>query len=282
MSPGHPTLHHGTSSWSEQSWVGPFYPAGTRPADFLRHYATQFSTVEADVTYYRVPDERLVDGWREKTPDGFLLSAKFPRSIVHGGEGASPDPNRLLNLAIEDVDRDLGDFLGGMARLGERCGPLVLQFPYFNKNVFPGPGPFYERLDAFLGELPDDFRYAVEIRNKWWVKPPLCNLLRRHGAALVLVDLAYMPHPADLAAQLDVVTADFAYCRLIGDRKAIDALTDKFDRIVVDQSRRLDRWGELIKELMTRVPEVFVYANNHYAGHGPSTIRDLVARIEPA
>jgi Protein of unknown function DUF72 len=48
-------FHHGTSSWSEKSWLGPFYPPGSKPADYLTHYATQFTTVERDATYYRVP-----------------------------------------------------------------------------------------------------------------------------------------------------------------------------------------------------------------------------------
>ena len=43
-------IHYGTSSWSEKSWVGPFYPDGARPAEFLTHYAEQFETVEADNT----------------------------------------------------------------------------------------------------------------------------------------------------------------------------------------------------------------------------------------
>ena len=82
---------YGTSSWSEKSWVGPFYPPGTRPADYLSYYATRFSTVEADVTYYRVPDPDLTLAWRRKVPADFRLAAKFPRSIVHGGESRVPD-----------------------------------------------------------------------------------------------------------------------------------------------------------------------------------------------
>lgn len=272
-------LRFGTSSWSEKSWVGPFYPPGTRPADYLRHYATQFDTVEADVTWYRIPDARLVDGWAAKLPEGFRLAAKFPRTIVHGGEGPRPDPERVLNLEVEAVRKDLDDFTTAMARLGARCGPLVLQLPFFNSSVFRGPGPFFDRLDTFLSRLPQGFRIAVEVRNKAWLGPALCDLLRRHQAALVLVDIAYMPHPAWLAERFDVVTSDFTYCRLIGDRKAIDAMTDSFDRVVVDHSARLDRWSRLIRALQPRVRDLFVYANNHYAGHGPATIRDLVARV---
>ena len=89
-----------------------------------------------------------------------------------------------------------------------------------------------------------------------------------------------MPHPARLAAELDLATTDFVYCRLIGDRKAIDAKTETFDRVVVDQTPRLKAWSELLDDLLGRVPETYVFANNHYAGHGPATIRELVALIQ--
>ena len=270
-------FYFGTSSWSEKTWVGPFYPPGTRPGDFLSVYAETFRTVEADVTWYRVPDAPLVEGWRRKVPAGFRLAAKFPRSVVHGGEGPRPDPERVL--VREHVQVDLEPFLEAMGLLGDRLGPLVLQFPYFNRGVFPGPAPFLDRLEAFLEALPSGYRYAVEVRNRSWIGPPLLDLLRRHRAALVWVDLAYMPHPADLARRFDLVTTDFVYGRLIGDRKEIDRRTKTFDRIVFDQDRRLARWADLLAATLGRVPETYVYANNHYAGHGPATIRDLAQRV---
>ena len=268
---------YGTSSWSEKSWAGVFYPAGLAVSEQLTHYATQFCTVEADVTYYRVPDARLVSGWNAKTPANFMLSAKFPQSIVHGGKEATPDPERVL--VHEHVAADVERFLNAMSLLGDKCGPLVLQFPYFNQRVFKSADPFLERLDAFLAALPAQFRYGVEVRNKNWVAEPLLNILRRHRVAYVLVDLAYMPHPADLAQDYDLFTTDFAYARLIGDRKAIDALTDRFDKLVVDQTPRLAKWALLLREATNRLPRVFAYANNHYAGYAPETIRDLAERV---
>jgi len=274
-------LRWGTSSWSEKSWVGPFYPPGTPPGDFLTEYATQFDTVEADVTYYRVPDARMVAGWRRKTPEGFTLSAKFPRSIVHCGDGPRPDAERLL--VPEYVQEDTERFLERMAELGDRCGPLVLQFPYLNRKAFSSPEPFLERLAAYLDDLPPEFRYGVEVRNKTWIGGALLELLRARNVALVLVDLLYMPHPAELSdltgGHHALLTADFAYARLIGDRKRVDAAAEaRFDRVVVDQSSRLARWAELLVAVRESVPEAYVYANNHYAGHGPATIRDLAAR----
>ncbi|MDP6761514.1 MAG: DUF72 domain-containing protein [Planctomycetota bacterium] len=275
-----PLFRHGTCSWSARSWVGPFYPPGTKAADFLGHYATRFCAVEADVTYYRVPDAKLVTGWARRTPEDFVLCAKFPRSIVHAGEGARPDPDRLL--VPKFVDRDRDRFLEAMALLGPKCGPLVLQFPYFNRKAFPEAGPFLERLDAFLGPLPQGFRYAVEVRNPRWLDEPLAAVLRAHGAALVLVDLPYMPPPERIAGRAELFPTDFTYLRLIGDRKRVDALTETFDAVVVDLDDRLRAWADVLADLPSSVRETYAFANNHFAGHGPATIARLAALVEEA
>jgi uncharacterized protein YecE (DUF72 family) len=147
-----------------------------------------------------------------------------------------------------------------------------------NRDAFESIEPFLERLDSYLAKLPKGFRYGVEIRNKNWLVPELVKVLKRHKTALVLLDLLYLPHPADL--EIDLVTAKFLYVRLIGDRKAVEAKTDKFDRVVIDQSARLKRWAKLLNELIPTVHDAYMYANNHYAGFGPQTIRELAKRIK--
>jgi len=52
------------------------------PSDYLAHYAGRFDTVEVDATFYRIPGERMVDAWRERTPSGFVFAAKFPQTIT--------------------------------------------------------------------------------------------------------------------------------------------------------------------------------------------------------
>jgi uncharacterized protein YecE (DUF72 family) len=88
--------------------------------------------------------------------------------------------------------------------------------------------------------------------------------------------MSYMPHPAELARRLDLVTTDFLYARLIGDRKAVEAVTPTFDRPVLDQEPRLQAWAGLLASLRERVDRGFIYANNHYAGHAPATVRRLM------
>lgn len=264
-------LIYGTASFSEKSWVGSFYPEGTQPRDFLKHYATQFGAVEADTTYYGVPRESMIAGWRERTPDGFQICAKFPRTLVHAGEARQPDPDKILT-----DEKETDEFLEVMRGLGDKCGPLVLQFPFFARDLI-SRGDFLERLDVYLGKLPDDFRYGVELRNRTFICDPFLHILRRHNVAFVATELPYMPHPAELAKKFDLVTTDFFYGRLIGDRKAVDAKTKTFDRIVLDQGESLDRWAEMLQEIAA--DKIYLFANNHFAGHGPATIRELIDRL---
>lgn len=266
-------LRLGTSSFSSADWVGPFYPPGTKAAGYLEYYATRFDTVEVDSTYYRVPAARTVDGWRRNTPDGFLLAAKFPRDIVHGGEGAKPDGATVLvpGKTYEVRDR----FLEVMSRLGDRLGPLVLQFPYYARDVFPSKQAFFERLDRFLADLPDGFSWGVEIRNRAWMTKEFAELCRRRRVAMVLVDQAWMPHGDEVERQFDPVTGDFAYIRLLGDRKEIEAITTSWSEEVIDRGERLGRWADLIGRLLDRRVKTFVYINNHYAGYAPETARRL-------
>ena len=267
----------GTSSFSEPDWVGPFYPAGAKPAEFLELYAQKYKTVEIDATYYRIPALKTVKGWYDRTPEGFIFAAKFPRSIVHGGKAAKPDKGVILVPERTFEDRDF--FLQTMSHLKEKLGPLVLQFPYFSADVFSGPDEFFDRLEGFLDSLPAEFSYAVEIRNKNWLTEAFRDILARRKVALTLVDQGWMPHGDEVASKFDVVTADFCYIRLLGDRKKIEAMTQKFDREVIDQSDRLRRWVELVGQMIDRDIETYMYTNNHFSGYSPATADKLLEML---
>ena len=263
----------GCSSFSSDDWVGPFYPAGTRPDDYLRHYAQKFDTVEIDATYYAIPRASVVDGWFDKTPDGFLICAKFPRSIVHAGQGPVPDGEKIL--VPEETYHERDQFLEVMSRLKGRLGTLVLQFPYFGKKAFASDKPFLARLDQFLSDLPGEFDYAVEVRNRQWVTPELAHLLRKHSVSMVLVDQAWMPHADELMDRFDPVTGSVCYIRLLGDRKEIEAITETWGEEVIDRRERLKRWAQVLDRMAQKQVPSLVYVNNHYAGHAPSTVRRL-------
>lgn len=268
----HPLLL-GTSSFSSPDWMGVFYPKGTRPSDFLRFYAGRYATVEIDATYYAIPSEPTVRGWAGKTPEDFVIAAKFPRDIVHAGAGRQPDPDRLLDPDATYEIRD--EFLEVMQLLGPRLGPLLLQFPWMSSRVFDSSRPFLDRLDRFLSDLPAELSFAVEVRNADWVDSQLTDLLRAHGVALVLTDQAGMPHADEVAGFMDPVTAGFSYVRLLGDRIAIEKITTSWEREVIDQGERLQRWADVLATLLEREVPTLTFANNHYAGHAPATLARL-------
>lgn len=261
----HPALYLGTSSWSSKDWEGIFYPRGTAPGDYLAHYATRYRTVEVDATFYRVPSESMTRRWRSVLPDGFLLAAKVPREITH-------------ERVMEDCGDELKRFLVAMDHLEDRLGPLLFQFPYFNKASGMTAPAFLKRLGAFLPTLPEGYRFALEIRNKGWLKPDLTGLLRDHGVALTLIDHPWMPRIEDLMTQVDPVTSSFAYLRWLGDRKGIEKVTKIWDKTIVDRERELHGWLPAIRTLLSRNISVFGFFNNHYAGHAPGSI-ELFERL---
>src|SRR5499427_10108214 len=69
-------LRIGTCSWADDALVEHWYPREVRPRERLPWYAERFSTVEVDSTFYRVPDEKMVRGWAERTPPGFVMHVK--------------------------------------------------------------------------------------------------------------------------------------------------------------------------------------------------------------
>src|SRR5258708_39905192 len=79
----------GTSGFSYRDWLGPFYPPGLKERDWLPFYAKHFSTVELNVTFYRLPARRTLDAWIERTPAGFQFAVKAFRGLTH--ERTAPD-----------------------------------------------------------------------------------------------------------------------------------------------------------------------------------------------
>lgn len=233
----------GTQGFAFDGWVGNFYPPGTPKRAYLETYAARFPTVEIDSTFYASPRTSVVDGWRDRTPEGFVFSAKFPKSITH---------DKKLDRALGEAE----SFVSQMQRLGDKLGALTLQFAYdFTPDHF-------EALDVFLGRLPPGPRYAVEIRNRAWFDLPLADMLTAHKVALVLQDLYYMP-------RLKMTTADFTVVRWLGRRQDIE----QFDRIQIDRTEELRGWSTTVMDFIRQGIDLYGYFNNHYAGHSPASAR---------
>lgn len=260
-------LHFGTSGWDYPDWVGPFYAPDTPKKAFLERYATRFATVEIDSTFYRMPTRATVARWVERTPDGFLFSPKVPQEITH---------EKLL-VDVGDATRR---FVDALEAFGTRLGVVVVQLRYFRKAEGITSELLAERLAPFLELFPSSMKVALEVRNKALWSTPVLSLLRSKERGLVWIDHPWMDGPERVGPRPDLAPAPFSYVRLLGDREAIERRTTSWGEVVVDQSDRLEQWAILLARTLEAGRDVWVYANNHYAGHGPATIGDLVARIE--
>jgi uncharacterized protein YecE (DUF72 family) len=248
---GSPRIRIGTQGWNYDAWVGPFYPVGTRPANFLAIYSRAFDTVEVDSTFYATPPAKTVRAWAERTPPGFTFALKLPQEITH---------ERRL--------RDVGDaaalFYDRARELEDKLGPVLIQLgPDFGPIELPA-------LAQFLPTLPRDIRFAVEFRQRGWIHDGVLALLAEHGVALTLTDARWIPRKQmmQLAAQ---PTTDFVYVRWMGpDRAIVD-----YSRIQVDRMRELELWAGVLWPLATKGRSVYGFVNNHFAGHSPESARQL-------
>lgn len=267
MFEGDPGLYIGTSSWSERDWVGVFYPGGTPPREYIRFYSQQYDTVEIDSTFYAFPAEETVRGWRARTRPEFTFAAKVPRLITHEKQLLEATGDMLL-------------FVETMAELHEKLGPLVLQFPHFRRSAFVDFPAFAARLDPFLRALPAGFRYVVEVRNRDWVGPELAAICREHDVAVAWTERPGMPGPGEWVERLGGPTSDHQYIRWLGDHHAIERITQRWNKTVVDRTEAVRRWLDVIRDLRRVNLEVRGYFNNHFAGHAPESIelfRELYA-----
>jgi uncharacterized protein YecE (DUF72 family) len=259
-----PEIYLGTSSFTASGWEGNFYPAGMKPREFLSYYATQFSTVEVDSTFYGTPRASTVTGWHEKTPPDFLFTVKVPQIITH-------------EKALLDCEAEIDEFITRIGLLRKKLGPLLLQFPHFDNYAFNSVDEFLPRLRFFLKRVQgmSPCKFAVEIRNKSWLDAKFADVLRECNVALVLNDTSFVPRPWEMKEQIDLVTADFIYVRWLGDRKGIEKHTKTWDKPIIDREGDLRRWVDLLRRLATdkRIRKILAYANNHYAGHGPATVK---------
>lgn len=200
-------IHVGTSGWSYKEWKGSFYPPKLPAGAMLRHYASRFSAVEVNNSFYRIPTERVLASWAAQVSPQFQFILKASRRITH-------------NHRLTDRDGSLEYFLRAINPLRSRLGPLLFQLP-----------PTFEsdpaRLAGFLAKLPAQWPAAMEFRHNSWFNDQIFQLLRSHNVALVGVD----EDPAEGAGSPLVVTSSWGYLRLRRTRYAESDLESWADRI---------------------------------------------------
>ncbi len=268
-----PNLLVGTSSWSSADWVGTFYPEKTPASEMISCYSRKLRTVEIDATWHGMPTASMADAWKSRTAPGFIFSAKVPKVITH-------------EKYLEDCGAELTEYVTVMERLGEKLGPMILQFPYVAKGKDPEEyqtgADFLSRLRRFVPLLPDGFQWGIEIRNSRWVGPELLETLRSRSVSLIFIDYYTMDPLAKLARRWDVFTAPFVYIRFLGNHKEMDATVKRaqeegrrkrtWEGLIVDRTVEMRQWVPSIKEAVARQVPVYVYFNNHYAGYAPGSV----------
>jgi uncharacterized protein YecE (DUF72 family) len=232
----------GCSGWSYDHWRGVLYPEHSSTGAWLSRYAQHFDTVEVNATFYRLPTRRAVERWAQATPDGFCFAVKASRYLTH-----------LQRL------RDVDD---GMGRLEERIetmrsaaklGPILWQLPAsFRRDD--------ERLVSALGALREG-RHAFEFRHQSWFTDDVYELLRSHGAALVVADRA----PG--GSSPCVPTTDWWYFRFHAGRGRNGVYTE----------RQLEEWAERIARLEG---DAYAYFNNDWEGFAVRNAERLRALLE--
>ncbi|MBT1003301.1 DUF72 domain-containing protein [Paenarthrobacter sp. DKR-5] len=240
-------VHIGTSGWSYDHWNNVLYPAGTPSAKRLEYYTGNFSTVELNASFYRWPRDTTFAGWRDRLPEGFLMSVKAPRGLTHAKKLLEPE------VWIERIS-------GAWHELDGKRGILLVQ-------LHPAHERDDARLDYFLGRLPEWIRVAVEFRHPSWHDPAVFDLLRRHGAAYTVMSGAGLPCVLE-------ATAPFVYVRFHGpDEQSLYAGSYS--------DADLHWWADRINEWRSGGREVFAYFNNDGGGNAVRnawTLRSMLAQ----
>jgi uncharacterized protein YecE (DUF72 family) len=177
----------GTSGYNYPEWKGSFYPQNLAAAKMLPYYAERFPTVEINYTFYRTPNERIVEGWSKATPERFKLTLKAPKRITH-------------DARLRDCGDRVRQFMETAATLGPKLGALLFQLPpNLKKDVM--------LFDAFLDTFPPKVCAAFEFRHASWLDDEIYARLRARNLALCVADSEKLSTPVE-------ITADYGYFRL--------------------------------------------------------------------
>jgi len=237
------TVHIGCSGWDYDSWTGVVYERGLAQKRRLEAYAEQFSTVEVNSSFYRLPARATVADWVARVPDDFVFAFKASRYLTHIKrlDGIGHGIRRLYGRLRPAIDAG-------------KLGPVLWQLP---PNFEARP----ERLARVL-ELVPEGRHAFEFRDPSWFREEVYGLLRDAGAALVIADDARkdfgpQQQPADVA--------DWVYLRLhYGSR----------GRRGNYSAAELETWKRRIAAWRRR-SDVYVYLNNDWEGFAPRNAQAL-------
>ncbi len=178
----------GTSGYSYKEWKGHFYPEDLPASKMLEYYASKFRTVEVNNTFYRMPNAKTLEQWRDAVSPEFRFVIKASQKITHFKR-------------LKEVDGEIDYLFRALEVLGLTLGPVLFQLP-------PNMKCDIERFEAFLRILPEEPMLAFEFRHASWFDDAVYELLRSRNAALCIAETD------DESLDEIVSTADWGYIRL--------------------------------------------------------------------
>ncbi|ANF56397.1 DUF72 domain-containing protein [Halotalea alkalilenta] len=183
-------LHLGLAMWANSDWRGTLYGPHTPMNESLADYATVFSSVEGNTTFYSgAPKAETVAAWATLAPKEFRFCFKLPSRLTH-------------ERRLDGIESEFEAFIAQLSPLGERLGPIMVQLP---RNF---GGDELDKLARLLERWPTGVGCAVEPRDpamfaKGEVEKEFNQLLITHGADRVMLDVrALFSTPADAAPSL--------------------------------------------------------------------------------
>ncbi|MDO8691034.1 MAG: DUF72 domain-containing protein [Dehalococcoidia bacterium] len=234
----------GTSGWHYKHWRERYYPVKLTASRWLSFYAQTFSTVEVNNSFYHLPAEKDLMGWKKATYPGFIFAVKASRLITHMKK-------------LHNIDQPLENFLSRIRILGERLGPVLYQLPpNLHKNA--------DLVEDFCSRLPEDLRHVLEFRHASWFDPAIFAIMERRNIGFCIFDAPGQVCP-------EVVTSDFVYIRFHGSSGIYSSCyTD----------RELDIWAERVRRLSQGGRAVYAYFNNDAGAHAVHNALGLRKRLE--
>jgi uncharacterized protein YecE (DUF72 family) len=275
----------GTCSWADEALSKYFYPPKFPARERLAWYAEHFDTVEVDSTYYRLPDESMVQGWADRTPDGFTMHVKAFGMMTRHPVKVEVLPEDLREEMPVDgrgrVDRPPRELRGEVfrrflaalepLRASGKLGGILFQLPSY---VVVKPHSF-EYLEWAREQLAGE-QMLVEFRHRSWLdeenRAETLSFLEQIGATYVTVDAPKSETAKNLVPTVPAVTSPVAYVRFHGRNlgtwnKRGGSAADRFDYLYSDEE--LEEWVPVLKELAGDSKEAYAFFNNNSSAEDP-------------
>jgi uncharacterized protein YecE (DUF72 family) len=288
------TVRIGTCSWADEALSKYFYPPKLPAKERLAWYAEHFDTVEVDSTFYRLPSESMVQGWAERTPDGFTMHIKAFGLMTRHPVKQEVIPEDLRDeMPVDDrgrVDRPprelraeiFGRFLAALEplRTAGKLGGILFQLPSY--IVYKDTS--LEYLEWARAQL-EGYEMLVEFRHRSWLdeenRVDSLAFLERIGASYVVVDAPRSDTARNLVPTVVATTSPLAYVRFHGRNlgtwnKRGGSAAERFDYLYTDEE--LGEWIEPLQELAGEAEEAYAFFNNNASSEDPDNPLGRVAQ----